>query len=273
MLRALRGRPVADDAPGRLGSVAWGLIVLGMLTAGPAHALFDDREARRAIIDLRAVVTENDTRTQAQLVALNNDLIEQLSALRRTLLEMNNEVQALRGDLARMRGDNETLARDVAELQKRQLDTAQNLDERLRRFEPMRVSLDGQEIMVEPAEKRAYDEAIATIRAGDFDRSVAALREFQTRFPGSPYSQSVSFWLGNALYGKGDHREAITAFRGFLGDAPQHPRAPDALLAVANSQLELKDPRSARRTLEDLVKNHPESEAAKTGQQRLASIR
>jgi tol-pal system protein YbgF len=273
MLRALRGRQAADEPPGRLGRAALGLTLLGLLAATPAHALFDDREARRAIIDLRAVVTENDTRTQAQLAALNGELVEQLSALRRTLLEMNNEMQALRGEIARMRGDNETLARDVAELQKRQLDTAQNLDERLRRFEPLRVSLDGQEVMVEPAEKRAYDQAIATIRAGDFDKSVAALRDFQTRFPDSPYSQSVSFWLGNALYGKGDHREAITAFRGFLSAAPQHPRAPDALLAVANSQVELKDPRSARRTLEDLVKNHPESEAAKTGQQRLASIR
>jgi tol-pal system protein YbgF len=262
-----QGRAILTLAPMTLG------LMLGAMAVTPAHAIFDDREARRAIIDLRATVSENDTRTQAQLAALNSELLEQLAATRRTLLELSNEMQAMRGELARLRGDNETLARDVSDVQRRQLDLAQNLDERLRRFEPVRVSLDGQELTVEPAERRAYEQAVASIRAGDFDASVNALRDFQRRFPDSAYSPWVAFWLGNALYGKGDHREAITVFRSFLGAAPQHPRAPDAMLAVANSQVELKDPRAARRTIEDLVRIHPASEAAQAGQQRLASIR
>jgi TolA-binding protein len=42
---------------------------------------------------------------------------------------------------------------------------------------------------------------------------------------------------------------------------------------MANSQLELKDARSARRTLEDLIKLYPQSEAAAAGKDRLARLK
>jgi TolA-binding protein len=55
--------------------------------------------------------------------------------------------------------------------------------------------------------------------------------------------------------------------------APNHPRAPEALLAVANSQAEMKDPRAARKTIDELVKAYPQSEAAQAGKERLASLK
>ena len=46
-----------------------------------------------------------------------------------------------------------------------------------------------------------------------------------------------------------------------------------ALLAVANCQLELKDSRAARRTIDELVKAYPQSEAAQAGKERLAGLK
>ena len=99
------------------------------------------------------------------------------------------------------------------------------------------------------------------------------LAAFQRRYPSSGYADSVRFWLGNALYGKRDHKEAIAAFRAFVNGAPDHPRAPEALLALANSQAEMKDTRGARRTLDELIKTYPQSEAAQAGKERLASLK
>jgi TolA-binding protein len=45
------------------------------------------------------------------------------------------------------------------------------------------------------------------------------------------------------------------------------------LLALANSQAEMKDPRAARKTIEELMKAYPQSEAAQAGKERLASIK
>ena len=244
--------------------------------ASGAHALFDDEEARKAIVDLRARVSANDEANKARLSELANanaQLLEQIQALRRSLLDLNNQLEALRVDVAKLRGADEQLAREVADLQRRQKDVAQSLDDRLRRIEPQKVSLDGADFTVEPAEKRAYEEAMATLRAGDFDKANAAYAGFQRRFPGSGYEPSVRFWQANALYGKRDYKEAVAAFRAFVAASPEHPRAPEAMLALANSQAEMKDVRGARKTIDDLMKAHPKSEAAQAGKDRLATLR
>ncbi len=92
------------------------------------------------------------------------------------------------------------------------------------------------------------------------------------RFPGTGYRESALFWLGNAQYGKRDYKEAIANFRALLTSAPDHARAPEALLAVANCQIELKETKTARKTLEELIKTYPKSEAAGAARQRLNAV-
>ena len=48
---------------------------------------------------------------------------------------------------------------------------------------------------------------------------------------------------------------------------------PEALLSVANCQMELKDAKGARRTLDELLKTYPKTEAAQAGKERLASLK
>lgn len=254
--------------------------VLAFTAALPAHAqLFKDDEARKAVIDLRARVTQvedagkaRETELTTQLTTLNAQLVEQIGALRRSLLDMNNQLEAMRAELAKLRGSDETLARDVAELQRRSRDIGQTLDDRLRRLEPVKVTIDGREFAVDPEERKTFDDAMAVMRGGDFDRAAASLTNFQRRYAGSPYTNQARFWLGNALYGKRDYKAAIDAFRSFVTGAPDHPRAPEALLALANSQAETKDNRAARATLQELIKSYPASEAAQAGKDRLASL-
>ena len=255
------------------------LVLAAFCAAGAASAqaaLFDDNEARRAILDLRAKVASNEEQTRARIAELttaNQQLTEQVQQLRRTLVEMNNQLEGLRRDVAQLRGTDEQVTRDVAELQRRQADIAQGVDARIRRFEPQTVTVDGKEFVADPEEKRLYDDAIATLRGGDFAAAATSLQGFVRRFPASGYIDSARFWLGNALYGKRDYKEAVATFRAFATAAPSHPRAPEALLALANSQLEMKDTRGARNTLNELLKAYPESEAAQAGKDRLAALK
>ncbi|MBI5721407.1 MAG: tol-pal system protein YbgF [Burkholderiales bacterium] len=255
-------------------------VVAALVASLPVHAqLFKDDEARKAVVDLRARVTQSEEAAKAReaelttsLTRLNAQLVEQIGALRRSLLDMNNQLEQMRADVAKIRGSEETLARDVAELQRRSRDVGQTLDDRLRRLEPVKVTIDGREFSVDPEERRSFDEAMAVMRGGDFDRAAASLANFQRRYAGSPYTNQARFWLGNALYGKRDYKAAIEAFRSFVTGAPDHPRAPEALLALANSQAETRDNRGARATIAELMKNYPTSEAAQAGKDRLATL-
>jgi tol-pal system protein YbgF len=240
------------------------------LCAGAAQAqLFADDDARKAILDLRAKLAAADEQAKAR----NAELSEQIQTLRRSLLDINGQLQAARDEMARLRGSNEQLLRDVSELQRRQRDLGQAVDDRLRKMEPQKVSVDGREFDADPEEKRQYEVALAQLRAGDFDKASQSFAAFLARWPASGYGASARYWQGNALYGKRDYKEAINAFRMFLAKAPESERASEALLAIANSQAEMKDKVGARKTLDELIKTYPKSEAAVAGKERLAALK
>lgn len=231
-------------------------------SAGANAALFEDDEARRAILDLRQRV--ETMRVQAEGSAQRAS--EQNA---RTVLELQAQIEALRGDLQRMTGQNEQLAKTVSDLQQRQ----QTVDDRLKKTEPSQVAVDGREFTADPREKSDFDAALGVFRAGQFAQAQTAFAEFVKRYPQSGYNPSALFWLGNAQYATRNYNEAIANFRSMLSLAPEHVKAPEAVLSIANCQIELKDTRAARRTLEDLAKAYPQSEAAQAGRERLSRLR
>lgn len=256
------------------GNALGAALLAAALLAAPAHAgLFDDDEARRAILDLRQKLEQVNEQQRVRQAELNAQLLEQIAQLKRSLLELNNQIELLRADNAKLRGQDEQLARDVAEVQRRLKDVQQGVDERVRKLEPQKVTLDGKEFTADPDEKRQYDDAIAQLRRADFAAATTSLGAFQRRWPTSGYSDAVLFWLGNAHYGKREYKEAIASFRTLAATFPDNPRTPEALLAIANCQIELRDAKTARRTLDELVKAYPASEAAQAGRERLVSLK
>lgn len=245
-------------------------LALLCLTAATAGAgLFDDEEARKAILDLRQRV--DAVRVESEQNARRAS--EDNTSLRRSLLELQNQIETLRAETAKLRGLNEQLARDLADVQRRQKDIAQGVDARLRQFEPVKVNLDGREFMADPVEKRDFDGALAIFRKGEFATAQTAFVDFLKRYPQSGYGASALFWLGNAQYATRDYKEAMINFRALIGREPEHARAPEAVLSIANCQIELKDTRGARKTLDDLIKAYPQSEAAVAAKERLSRFK
>jgi tol-pal system protein YbgF len=241
---------------------------------GAAQAsLLEDDEARKAILDLRQRVETVRKEQDAQLVEQARKADEENTQLRRSLVDLQNQIESLRAEVARMRGQDEQLQRDLSESQRRLSDATAGVDERLRKLEPSRVAVDGKEFLAEPAERRDFDAALALLKKGEFEAVQPRFVEFIQRYGQSGYRNSALFWLGNAQYATRDYKEAVINFRTLLSQAPDHPRAPEALLSIANCQLELKDARSARKTLEELIKAYPQSDAAAAGKDRLAHLK
>ena len=240
------------------------LLACAYLPQGHA-ALFEDDEARRAILELRQRVDVLNQSSQRSA--------EDSAQLRRALIDLQSQIEGLRAEVATLRGQNEQLVREAAELQRRHKDMAQGVDERLRQFEPVKVAVDGQEFLADPAEKRDFEAALARFREGKFAEAQTLFASFLKQYAGSGYLHSVRFWLGNAQYATRDYKEAIQNFRALLAAAPQHARAPEAALSIANCQIELKETRGARKTLEDLVRAYPQSEAAVAAKERLSRLK
>jgi len=225
-----------------------------LLSSGANAALFEDTEARRAILDLRERVERQG---------------EEIQQFQRSLLEQQNQFEALREETARLRGEKEELSQEL----RRQQELSQGVDNRLKKFEPSQVKVDDVEFVADPSETKAYEDALAIFRKGDFAAASGAFNDFIKRNPKSGYVVPSLFWAGNAQYANRDYNNAIKNFNTLLSKAPNHLRAPDAMLSVANCQLDLKDIKAARKTLADVVKTYPHTEAASAATERLAKLK
>lgn len=240
-----------------------------LLGASAHAAIFEDSEARRAILEMRQRVDAMQQSNQRAGERSGDDAAQ----MRRSLLDLQTQIQSLQSEQARLRGQNEQLQKDVSDLQQRMKDIAKTTDERLRQFEPVVVNVDGKEFNADPAEKRDFEAALAVFRTGKFPEAGQAFAAFTRQYPQSGYMPSARFWLGNAQYAQRDYYNAINNFKSILTNAPDHARAPEAALSIANCQVELKDTRAARKTLEDLIRAYPQSEAAGAARERLSKLK
>ncbi len=227
----------------------------GVLFGSVANAaLFEDSDARRAILELRERVERQG---------------EEIQNFQRSLLEQQNQFEALRAETARLRGEKEELTQELRRAQ----ELSQGVDDRLKKFEPTKVKVDGVEFVADPAETKAYEDALAIFRKGEFGPASTALNDFIKLNPKRGCVVPSLFWLGNAQYANRSYANAISNFNTLLSKAPNHMRAAESMLSVANCQLELKDIKAAKKTLGDVVKNYPHTEAAAAANERLAKLK
>lgn len=237
------------------------LLLLATVCAAPLPAqaqLFGDDQARQAILDLRQRFDES--------IHAQNRLVEENTALRRNMLDLQRDIESLRSEMARMRGDQERLTRDLDELRESRAEAPMG--------SPTEVSNLDAEVgdLGVGDEREQYQRLVEAFRAGEYKKAQAGFADFVKRHPSSELAPDALFWLGNAQYATRNYREAIINFQSLVDSRPAHDKAPEAMLSIANCQVELGDNDAARRMLQSLVDRYPDSEAARTGEDRLKAM-
>ena len=165
------------------------------------------------------------------------------------------------------------LGNDVSDNQRRQKDFYVDLDNRLRKLEPQKVTLDGKEAQVDQSEQKTYETALAVFQSGDYAGAANSLSTFLQLYPHSIYVPNAQYSLGIAYYAQKDYKNAVSTFQGLLKAYPESPKAPDAMLNVASCYSEQKDKVQTKKWLQNLRTLYPDSAAAKTAADRLNSLK
>ena len=147
------------------------------------------------------------------------------------------------------------------------------VDNRLVAVEPITVTVDGVEFRADPTQKRSFDTAIESFRNGDFRQASVQLRVLLDRFPDSPYTPSALFWYASAQYALREFKSAIASYGSFLSAHAKHPRAADARLNLGLSQADAGDRVAARKNLQTVIEQFPESNAATVAKERLSRLK
>jgi tol-pal system protein YbgF len=242
------------------------LICLALALPVPAWAgMFDDEEARRQIKALRTELTQTiDT------------LRQRVDSVSKNQLDFANQIETLRADVARLTGQIEVLSNSLEAAHKRQQDFYVDLDNRLRKLEAGAAPASPQEPAAPKAdpqaEMRDYEAALGLFRAAKFKETQAAFESFIAMHPKGTLLPNATYWLGASLQQQKQYAKAAETYGKVPVNWPNDPKAPDALLARGNAQVEAKDVPGAIQSLQQLVDKYPSSPAAETARTRLKTL-
>ena len=110
------------------------------------------------------------------------------------------------------------------------------------------------------------------IQARKYEDASRAFREFLSAFPQSPLADNAQYWLAETHYVRRQFKDALPEFTKVTTQYPQSAKMPDALLKIGYCQIELGDKAAARVSLQQVMKQFPDTTAARLASQRLEQL-
>lgn len=194
-------------------------------------------------------------------------LVEQVSRIANELSELQNAVARLIAASRDQEGQLQALHRRVSELAAQSRDGVGSIP---RGFAPSPRTQPPQPDASAPAgpvpgttAEDLYRSGLAKLRAGEPDGAVLILYELVANHPTHPLRESAQFVVADIFYSQRDLRGALAEFEGLLAAVPRGQKTADTLLKIGLCQRGLGDEAGAQSTWGRLVKEHPNTTAAR----------
>ena len=275
------------------------LLLATQLCSMNSHAaLFDDKEARKKILDVEASMNSQNQASQAAL----SDLKKSQQALEQRVIaieaitkgqvlgDMQNQIEALKQEVARLKGELEVANHNVDATQQRQKDLYGDTDTRLRKLEGGSAATtggqasEGSEAATAVAaptvttpnkntqEYQLLELANGLSKEGKHKDAFNAYDKFLKDYPNSALAADALYGLGYSQFALKNYKSAIATQQKVLDLHPESLKVSDAMFNMANSQIQLGLVPNAKKTLRDLIAKFPNSEVTPTAQKRLKAL-
>ncbi len=244
-------------------------------TLSAQAALFDDKEARKKILDVESKSNANDEAHQAAL----NDLKKRIAAIEAIvqgggLADMQNQIELLKQEVARLKGDLEVANHQLELAQQRQKDLYADTDGRLRKLESGAQATTpppqpAPAPVVEEKDVKAFAEAEELSKSVKHKEAFAAYDAFLKEYPNSKLVPDALYGLGYSQFALKNYKSAIATQQKVIDQHPQSAKVPDAMYNQANCQIQLGQVSNAKKTLKELVSKYPDAPVTSNAQKRL----
>jgi tol-pal system protein YbgF len=258
-----------------------GLILTAQLFSISSHAaLFDDTEARKKILELEKSMQSQSQASQTAQADLNRRLSALEAIVKNGLADTQAQIEALKQENARLKGELELANHNVEATQQRQKDLYTDIDARLRQLEAAPVAVAAQPVLeAAPAtvDKNSQEYQLLELANGLSKESkhkdaFNAYDKFVKDYPNSAFSADAIYGLGYSQFALKNYKSAIATQQKLLDTHAESPLVPDAMLNMANSQIQLGLVPGAKKTLRDLIAKFPNSDVTPTAQKRLKAL-
>ncbi len=274
----------------KIALVGFSLFALTSFTfSNMAHAaLFDDKEARKKILELEAKQQVNHDANIAAIAELKKR-VAAIEAIVQGggLADMQNQIEALKQEVANLKGDLEVAQHHLETTQQRQKDLYTDTDTRLRRIEGgVTTGTNGgapttaengasgaaAPVVVEEKDVKAFAEADSLSKSAKHKEAFAAFDGFLKDYPNSKLVPDALYGMGYSQYALKNYKSSIATQQKVIDLHPASPKVPDAMYNQANSQIQLGQVANAKKTLRSLVEKHPSADITPSAQKRLKAL-
>jgi tol-pal system protein YbgF len=220
------------------------------------------------LIGALAQATASNKELEARAIATDQRAAALEARLNQSLLELQQRIERSQQELRTLRGQIEEARHQLESVQQQQRDLYGDLDRRLLVMEnggagaPVAAGgATNAPDVVFADESAVYGDAFAAMKAGRYEEAARGFQTYLAKYPRGPRADNATYWLGEAQFVQQQYEAALKSFQA-VAAFPESRRLPDAMYKVALSQYELKAFRNARATLQKLIAQYPESEAA-----------
>jgi tol-pal system protein YbgF len=220
------------------------------------------------LIGALAQATASNKELEARAIAADERAAALESRLNQSLLELQQRIERSQQELRTLRGQIDEARHQLETVQQQQRDLYGDLDRRLLVMEnggagaPVAAggAINAPDVVFAD-ESAVYGDAFAAMKAGRYEEAARGFQTYLAKYPRGPRADNATYWLGEAQFVQQQYEAALKSFQA-VAAFPESRRLPDAMYKVALSQYELKAFRNARATLQKLIAQYPESEAA-----------
>ncbi len=259
------------------------LVLVIATTAITSHAaIFDDKEARKKILEVEAAsqASINDLKKNQAAIEKRLEAIEAVIQ-GQALGDMQSQIENLKQQVANLKGELEVATHNIDSTQQRQKDLYTDTDTRLRKIEsgvapvvPTATDSTGNSTAPAAVEKdvKAFADAEDLSRSSKHKEAFNAFDAFLKEYPNSKLVPDALYGMGYSQFALKNYKSSIATQQKVVDLHGDSAKAPDALYSIANSQIQLGQVSNAKKTLRDLVSKYPNAEVTPNAQKRLKTL-
>lgn len=242
---------------------------LGLFAVSSHAALFDDKEARKKILEVETKSQTNDETHLAEINELKKRDVIQAQGLQ----DMLNQIELLKQEVAQLRGEIEVANHVLETAEQRQKDLYADTDTRLRKLEGSPVD-SGTDQAVDPAledgeDAVSFKKAYGLSRAAKHKDAFKAYDAFIKEYPDSKLIPDALYGLGYSQFALKNYKSSVATQQKLLKAYAEHSKVPSAMYSIANSQIQLGQVSNAKKTLKSLIEKHPTADVIPNAKKRL----
>ena len=222
-------------------------------------------------------------RTQVDLLQYNDELEKkEIDELDKSVVSLRNDIRIMKADLlsevSTIKDKTDfldTKLDDTSYRMKRIIDNAEDISANSSTIDssksPVTNSI-ANELPTGTSRQQLYNSAYLDIAAGNYELALQGFHEYLKRFPDGELANNAQYWIGEIYYAKKDYNRALAEFKKVITNYARGSKAPAALLKMGFCSINMSDLPSARKHLNSVIQNFPNSEEVMLAKNKLKEI-